>query len=214
VDNGTRPPVEPEKSPSEVVRPHRSASSDEVVVSYINEQLHAGWNEYKVQPSDVAGDEEICRRTFLRILGRIPTVDELQAYAGDKRDDKHKRLVDRLLDDEKYADEFARHWSDMLANVLIGRSLGNDPAEPASRAGLQEYLQASLRQNKPYDRMALELISATGAGQPAPTTSTARPTFCWPTPATTPPSPPLAPAGYSSACNCSACSATTIPPRR
>lgn len=168
VDNGAKPserPVDPIKSPNEVA-PQRTASSDEVVVAFVNEQIRAGWKEHNVTPSDIASDEELCRRTFLRILGRIPTVDELQAYAGDKRADKHEQLVDYLLEDEKYADEFARHWSDVLANVLIGRSLGIDPQEPASRAGLQEYLQASLRQNKPYDRMALELISATGAGQP------------------------------------------------
>ena len=169
--NTTPPVVAPDKSPNKTLPPRDTGASDTQVVSFINEKLHASWTEHGVQPATVATDAEWCRRTFLRIIGRIPTVDELQAFADDKSADKQAKLVDRLLGDSpgaenSYADEFARHWSEVLANILIGRGLGNDPDEPASRAGLQAYLQASLRQNKSYDRMALELISATGAGQP------------------------------------------------
>jgi hypothetical protein len=156
----------PAPSPNEAL-PQRKAVDDAEIVAFINAELRKSWQEHGVSPSDVATEVEWCRRVYLRLIGRIPTIDELQAFADDKTADKHALLVDRLLgDDEQYAAEFARHWSDVFANVLIGRGLGNDPEEPASRAGLQEYLQASLRQNKPYDRMALELISATGTGQP------------------------------------------------
>lgn len=152
-------------SPNESL-PTRSTSSDAEVVAFINEQLRASWQSHGIQPSAEATDEEWCRRTFLRLVGRIPKVKELNAFESNKAADKREQLVDQLLSDERYAAEFARHWSDVWANVLLGRGLGSDPQQPASRAGLQEYLQASLRQNKPYDRMALELISATGAGQP------------------------------------------------
>lgn len=153
------------ESPTETPAP-RHAASDAEVIAFINHELQESWQEHGVKPAAVASDSEWCRRTYLRLIGRIPTVEELQAFADDKSADKNERLVDRLLGDEQYAAEFARHWSEVWANLLLGRSLGNSPQEPASRAGLQEYLQASLRQNKPYDRMALELISATGAGQP------------------------------------------------
>lgn len=164
VDTG-KPAPETVQSPPDA-SPPRSSSSDAEVIAFINHELQESWQKHGVKPAAEAGDEEWCRRTFLRLIGRIPTIEELQAFADDSSADKHEQLVDRLLSDEKYAAEFARHWSDVWANLLLGRGLGNDPQEPASRAGLQEYLQASLRQNKPYDRMALELISATGAGQP------------------------------------------------
>jgi len=165
VDNTNKTLPDPIKSPNETL-PKRPGSSDAEVVAFINHELQENWQEHGVKPAAVATDAEWCRRTYLRLIGRIPTIEELQAFADDKASDKNERLVDQLLSDEKYAAEFASHWSEVWANLLLGRGLGNDPREPASRTGLQQYLQASLRQNKPYDRMALELISATGAGQP------------------------------------------------
>jgi len=166
VDNTPKTPNVAEKSPREVETPVRLAPSDAEVIAFINHELQTRWQAGGVTPSSIAADSEWCRRAFLRIIGRIPTVEELNAFTGDNSSDRHEQLVDRLLNEEPYAEEYARHWSEVWTNVLIGRALGSDPREPASRAGLQEYLHASLRENKPYDRIALELISATGAGQP------------------------------------------------
>src|SRR5687767_8480539 len=46
-------------------------------VKFINEQIRAGWKENGLTPSVVATDPEWCRRVYLDILGRIPSVEEL-----------------------------------------------------------------------------------------------------------------------------------------
>jgi hypothetical protein len=137
---------------------------DEELVSFVNAEIQRSWAEAGVRPAAPASDEEWCRRVFLRVLGRIPTHAEVTTYVDDKSTDKKQRLVDRLLGDE-YAEQFAKHWASVWTNVLIGHTGGKE-GSPASREGLESYLEQSLRQNKPYDAIVAELLTATGAGRP------------------------------------------------
>ena len=163
VTNATAPSIVP--SPETSVPAHTSAVDDASLLAFVNEQLKAAWEKGGVAPAPRATDAELCRRLFVRVIGRIPTVDELQAFERDRSADKYPQLVDRLLHDERYVEEYARHWSTVWANVLIGRGVGIERDETASREGLEKYLRDSFAANKSYDRIVIELLSATGAGQ-------------------------------------------------
>jgi len=69
-------------------------------VKLINDQTAQAWKEHKLVPAEAASDGEWCRRVYLDVVGRVPSVDELKAYLADKKHDKRARLVDRLLGDE------------------------------------------------------------------------------------------------------------------
>jgi hypothetical protein len=127
--------------------------------------LTDAWKAAGIKPADAATESEWCRRLYLRLLGRIPTVEELQHYLADKRKNRRELAVNQLLDSELYAEEFADHWANRWTNLLIGRTGGTDGNDLASREGLQTYLQESIRQNKPYNNLVRELISATGSGK-------------------------------------------------
>jgi hypothetical protein len=153
-----------DEQPAPLVREaprRRSPSPRAEVVAFMDETFEAAWKEFEVQPSPPATDAEWCRRTYLRIAGRIPTVDELNAFLADADAARRERLVDKLLASE----DFAAHWSFQWTNLLIGRSGGTQDADPVSREDLQHYLREALHQNKPYDELAVELISATGASR-------------------------------------------------
>jgi hypothetical protein len=141
-------------------------SSDHEIVQFIGETLHASWDSSKVKPSPPATDAEWCRRVYLRLVGRIPNVEELSSFTGSKAADKRTALVDRLLFDEQYADEFTRYWATQWSNTLIGRSAAMEKDGLASAEGLQKYLRDAIQANKPYDKIVQELIAATGSGQP------------------------------------------------
>lgn len=145
----------------------RSSSADgtPAQVSMINEQIRAAWEDQGLVPSKEAPDGAWCRRVYLDLIGRTPTVKELETYLKDRKDGKQKRLVDRLLGDE-YLEEYATHWTTVWTNVLIGRTGGVDNNSMASRRGMQQYLRRAFQKNKPYDQMAIELITATGSCQP------------------------------------------------
>ena len=66
-------------------------------VRLINDQTAQAWKEHKLVPSKAATDGEWCRRVYLDMIGRVPTVEELTAYLADKKHDKREQLVDRLL---------------------------------------------------------------------------------------------------------------------
>ena len=55
-----------------------------------------------------------CRRAYLDLAGRIPTMEEAKAFAADTAPDKRTRLVDRLLAAEDFADYWAMRYCDIL----------------------------------------------------------------------------------------------------
>ncbi|HEX2477346.1 MAG TPA: DUF1549 and DUF1553 domain-containing protein [Lacipirellulaceae bacterium] len=134
-------------------------------IALINDAIEQGWKANSLVPSKAATDGEWCRRVYLDLLGRIPTVEELEAYDADRKRDKRARLVNKLLGDE-YAEEFARNWTTIWTNLLIGRTGGTERRSLIDRSGMQEYLREAFRYNKPYDQMAHELITATGSTRP------------------------------------------------
>jgi hypothetical protein len=134
-------------------------------VRLINESIERGWSDHQLAPSKAATGGEWCRRVYLDLLGRVPTVEELNQYANSRKRDKRARLVDRLLSDE-YLGEYSRHWTTIWSNLLIGRTGGMERRSLVNRDGLQQYLREAFQYNKPYNELAKELITATGSTRP------------------------------------------------
>lgn len=156
-----RPPTE---------SPAVESKSDDEIIAFIDEQIRAGWQDAGIRPSEQATDSEWCRRVFLDLLGRIPTVEESTAFLSDRSPHKKAELVDRLLalseESDQYLEEYARNWSTIWSNLLIGRTGGMDRRSLVNREGMHQYLRRSLLRNKPYDRFVYELVSATGVNTP------------------------------------------------
>jgi hypothetical protein len=128
--------------------------------------MASAWEQNGVTPSEPATEGEWCRRLYLDILGRIPTVSELQEFLAAKGANKREALVDRLLQDDRYVEEYARNWSTIWTNLLIGRTGGTEDNTLISRAGMQKYLRDTFARNRSYQEMVYELISATGTTTP------------------------------------------------
>ncbi|MCI0358978.1 MAG: DUF1549 and DUF1553 domain-containing protein, partial [Planctomycetaceae bacterium] len=135
-------------------------------VQKINEEIRRVWADNQIVPSPPATDAEWCRRVYLDVIGRIPSVDELRAFVASRDADRKAQLVHKLLTDDAYIDEYARNWTTIWTNILIGRNGGLDNNTMINREGMQKYLRDSLARNKPYDRMVYELVTATGATAP------------------------------------------------
>jgi hypothetical protein len=125
-----------------------------------------------MNPSPAATDNEWCRRIYLDVLGRVPSVEELRDFLATKGSDRRAKLVNKLLYDESdangepYTIAYARNWSTIWTNILIGRNGGLERRSRISREGMQKYLRDSFMRNKPYDRMVYELVTATGNTTP------------------------------------------------
>src|SRR5262245_2862233 len=65
-------------------------------VRRINEEIRKVWEDNKLRPSVAATDNEYCRRVYLDVLGRIPTVTELREFLQSKESDKKAKLVNKI----------------------------------------------------------------------------------------------------------------------
>ena len=134
-------------------------------VALINKYIRQGWTDEEITPSRPATEGEWCRRIYLDVLGCIPSVEELEEFEKSRAPDKRMRLVDDLLG-AKYLDEYTRNATTLWTNLLIGRSGGNENNTLTNRAGMRQYLRETFRENKPYDRMVHEIVSARGVNKP------------------------------------------------
>jgi hypothetical protein len=109
----------------------------------------------RIPPSDRCTDEEFLRRTSLDATGTIPTPEQIEQFQADSSPDKRSRWIDSLLSSPQYVDYWAYRWSDVL--MLNSNLLRAD--------GLRAYYQwirTGVEQNKPWDAMVREILTATG----------------------------------------------------
>ena len=137
-----------------------------IQVEKIDKSMASTWADFKLRPSVVEEDTKWCRRVFLDVIGRIPNYEEFAEFAKDKSPNKRFALVDRLINGDRYTEEYANHWSTVWTNVLIGRNGGMEDRSLTSRAGMQKYLRDCFARNKPYNDMVYELVTATGTTKP------------------------------------------------
>ncbi len=135
-------------------RPLQAASSDEEIIAKINAFIKQGWSDNGVTPSERADDGEYARRVTLDTVGRIPSYQRLVQFLNDSSPDKRARLVDELLDDPDYAEQFSTIWG----NLLIGRANNRR----TNRGVLERWIKRQFEKNARYDQIVYDLISAEG----------------------------------------------------
>lgn len=135
-------------------------------VKLINRAFEQQWKDYALTPAQNEEDSKWCRRVYLDLIGRIPTYEELVAFERQRDSRKREALVEKLLQDSQYTEEFAAHWGTIWSNLLIGRSGGNGNNSFISRAGMGKYLRDTFARNAPYDQMVYELVTASGTTKP------------------------------------------------
>src|SRR5258708_35473033 len=70
--------------------------------SFVDTLVNAKLKQLQILPSDVCSDEEFLRRAYLDATGRLPTVEESQAYLVDQNPNKRDQLVDALVDPDDF----------------------------------------------------------------------------------------------------------------
>lgn len=123
----------------------------------IDELLAAGWKKQNIQANPLVGDEVFVRRLYLTVIGRIPTLEEANAFLSSKDPAKRAKLIDTLLASDGYVHHFFNYWAD----VLRAQSQGGGDSTAAQN--YLNYIRQSLRTNKPYDQFVRELVSSEGA---------------------------------------------------
>lgn len=123
----------------------------------------AVWPNPPIDPAAVtlaplADDASFLRRAYLDAVGVGPSADEAREFLASDNPDKRNKLVERLFQDEQYADHWVSFWMDLLAEnpTLLNQSLN-------STGPFRWFLHESLRDGKPLDRMVTELLLMRGS---------------------------------------------------
>jgi hypothetical protein len=122
----------------------------------IDAEVSAAWEKQQIKPAAASIDPEFLRRVYLDLVGVIPTYDETVAFLADTATDKRTRLIDKLLEDPRYA----QHQADLWDLILFGR---NPPGYNTDRRdGIQRWLREQFAANRPYDEWVRDLLKAEG----------------------------------------------------
>ena len=121
----------------------------------IDAVIDAALSAAKVQPSPRSSDAEFLRRVWLDIVGVIPTADEAAGFLDSTDPNKRAKLIDKLLADSRYG----RHMADEWSEKLFPRTSDN---RKISAKPLYDWLEKQFADNVPWDKMATELLTATG----------------------------------------------------
>ena len=124
--------------------------------SFVDDLVFANLKELGIPPSGICDDETFIRRVSLDIAGRLPTIEETQAFLSSTETDKRQQVVDQLLRSPEYADFFANKWTALLKNRR------DEASDITSNFAFHAWMRDGLLANKPYDQMVRELLAATG----------------------------------------------------
>ncbi len=109
-----------------------------------------------IEPAGRCSDAVFVRRAYLDAIGTLPTADEASSFL---KDPDRPALIDRLLERDEFADYWAMKWSDLL------RVKAEFPINlwPNAAQAYHRWIRASIRENRPYDRFARELLTESGS---------------------------------------------------
>lgn len=118
--------------------------------------------EGKKDINDLVNDEDFVRRIYLDITGKIPTYDQMLAFIKSKDINKRQELIETLLNSPGYVGHFSVFWQDLLRDTNLSRE-GAFKYKEYTR-----YVERFLAENKPYDKIVYDLLTAEGSVHDSP----------------------------------------------
>jgi hypothetical protein len=127
------------------------------LASHIDKLINEHLKAEKADPSPRADDSEFLRRVYLDLTGHIPSGEQAREFIDNKDASKRAKLIDTLLASK----DFGRHQADIWQSLL----LPHDSEAARLRVyfpNMTRWLQESFNDNKPWNEMVRELLTATG----------------------------------------------------
>ncbi len=119
--------------------------------NFIDAQIFGKMERDHVPHAALTGDNEFLRRVTLDLTGRIPTPQDLTAFAADPDPAKRDKAVDKLLASEGYVDKWAYFFMDVFrANGKMGRGQNL----------FHYWMKENLRVDRPYDDAVRSIIAS------------------------------------------------------
>ncbi len=150
-----------EEKPWPFYRPSNAAPPAVEQIDWVRNDIDrfvlAKLEEAKLTPAKEASKATLARRLYFDLIGLPPSPSELQQFLKDESADAYAKLVDRLLEDERYGERWARRWLD-LARYADTAGYEGDPDLPHAWR-YRDYVIDAFNNDKPYDLFIKEQLA-------------------------------------------------------
>ncbi|MEI8380964.1 MAG: DUF1549 domain-containing protein [Planctomycetota bacterium] len=134
----------------------RVTAEADPIVGQVDRILAQKWADAGITPANPADDLTVLRRLSQVLHGTVPSLEEIRLFESDLQPKRMERWVERLLNDRRFADYFARR----MARVFVGADDGQFLVFRRDR--FWAWLTEQLHNNRPYDEVVREMIADRG----------------------------------------------------
>ena len=124
--------------------------------NYIDGHMHNKFKNLRIIPSELCTDEEFIRRVTLDVTGRLPTVEEYNAFLANVDPKKREKLVDELLTRKEFVEIWVMKWAELLTIRTTNQ------ISYKSMLLYYTWLQERVANNVPMNVMVQELLGSNG----------------------------------------------------
>jgi hypothetical protein len=144
-----------------IVRPDVPGSSDPAWFrNPIDAFIAKGHEARQLKPQGEASRLLLLRRLYVDLLGILPDGQAIADYQNDKEPDWYAGTVNRLLEDKRHGERWARHWMDIWRYSDwwgLGEQLRNSQNHIWH---WRDWIVESLNDDIPYDEMVRQMLAA------------------------------------------------------
>ncbi len=122
----------------------------------IDQFVLARLEKESLKPALPADKPTLVRRVSLDLTGLPPTIDEVDAFLNDKTAGAYEKLVDRLLESNRYGENMARYWMDA---VRYADSHGYHIDSQRDIWPYRDWVINAFNKNMPFDQFTTEQLA-------------------------------------------------------
>lgn len=126
----------------------------------IDQRFTAIWKRDGVSPPPLVDDATFMRRTFLDLVGTIPSVSQVRDFLEAQGTFKREDLVDQLLNDDSRPQRLASRSSEHLARIFRRMMIPKSSVNANMAPQLDPWLRDQFAENVSYDVFTHRLIAA------------------------------------------------------
>jgi hypothetical protein len=110
-----------------------------------------------LSPAPQADKVSLLRRVSFDLTGLPPTPADVTSFLTDNTDEAYEKVIDRLLQSERFGEHWARHWLDVVRYADTNSFERDGPKPNAWR--YRDYVVRAINRDKPYDEFIREQLA-------------------------------------------------------
>ena len=122
----------------------------------IDRHIAAFYRDKNLAVPPVVNDAKFLRRTYLTVLGRVPTLEEATAFLESDKPHKRDALVGLLLSSPGYSSHLSNWVFDLIRLQDRNRSTSLEP--------YRHWVRTAMDENMPWDEFTRRLLASSGNG--------------------------------------------------